>query len=150
MQVYRRTVFSLIVGVIGAPFAGLLVFIITQIFIHSTPICAILGIGVAALVVYMTVFSENIFFELDDDGTFRYFKQGALKNTFTLPSCRVGYHRKSESSLFGNNYITLKILDAENNETDIDTAPLGVTQFHKMFEDMEKFSIKDVETLDTK
>jgi hypothetical protein len=147
MQVYRRTVFSLIIGVIGAPFSGILVFIITQVFIHSIPLCAILGVGVAVLVVYMTVISENIFFELDDDGAFRYFKQGALKNTFTLPSCRLGYHRKSESGLFGNHYITLKILDAENTETDIDTGPLGVTQFYKMFEEMEKFSIKDVETL---
>jgi hypothetical protein len=147
MKVYKRTLFSLVKGIIISPLSGILVFLLAQIFL-SVPICAVLGILTAAALMYMTVFSENIHFELDDNGTFRYFQKGILKNTFELSKCSIGYYRKTEWGLFGNNDINLKILDAEGEETGIEAGPLGTGQFDDMFEEMEKYAIKNVEVLE--
>jgi hypothetical protein len=148
MQVYKRTLFSMIRGIIVAPFSGLLVFIIAQLIFPSLlPLCAIIGVLVAALIVYIAVFSENIYFELEDDGTFRYYKKGVLQTTYELARYRIGYHRKTEWGLLGNNDIRLKFLDDAGEETEIDAGPLGTTQFDDMFASMEKYAIKDIETL---
>ena len=147
MKTYKRTLFSLIKGVILAPFTGLFIFIIAQILL-PVPVCAVLGVAAAAIIVYISVFSENIYFELDDDGTFRYFKMGTLKNTIKLSDYRIGYYRKTERGIFGLNNIALKLFDSEDQETNIEAGPLGTTQFDKMFAEMEKFAIKDIETLD--
>ena len=146
MQVYKRTMFSLIRGLIIAPCGGFAAFVITQFFL-PTLICVILGLAAAVALIYMAVFSENIHFELDDDGTFRYFKKGKLENTFALASYRLGYHRKTEWGILGNNNIDLKLLDAEDEETVIEAGPLGTAQFDEMFACMEKYSIKDIEVL---
>jgi hypothetical protein len=147
MKIYKRTLFSLIKGIVIAPLSGILVFILAQIFL-SVPLCAVLGIATAGALLYMTVFSENIYFELGDSGTFRYFKKGTLKNTFDLSKCRIGYYRRTEWGIFGNNDIDLKILDAEGKETGIEAGPLGTAQFEDMFEEMEKFTVNDIEVLD--
>jgi hypothetical protein len=137
----------MIKGIILSPLSGILVFLLARIFL-PVPLCAVLGIVAAALLMYMAVFSENIYFELDDDGTFRYFKTGTLKNTFDLSKCRIGYYRRTERGIFGNNNIDLKILDAEGKETGIEAGPLGTGQFEDMFEEMEKYAIKNVEVLE--
>jgi hypothetical protein len=130
----------MIQGLIVTPFGGFAVFIIGQIFLPWW-ICIILGVVAAAFLAYSTLFSENIHFELDDDGTFRYFNRGQLKNTFELSKYSLGYHRRTERGLLGNNDIRLKLVNLEGEETDIEAGPLGTTQFNTMFEEMEKFSI---------
>jgi hypothetical protein len=147
MKIYKRTLFSLVKGIIISPLSGILVFFLAQIFL-SVPICAVLGILTAAALLYMTVFSENIYFELESNGTFRHFKKGTLKNTFDLSKCSIGYYRRTEWGLFGNNDIDLKIMDAEGKETNIEAGPLGTAQFEDMFEEMEKFTINDKEVLE--
>jgi hypothetical protein len=134
-------------SIVIAPLTGGLVYFIAQLFISSLMICLALGMLPAAALLYMALFSENIYFELDDDGSFRYFKRGRQEQSFDLKTCRIGYRRKSESGLFGNHDIDLKISDGEDTETSIDAAPLGVSQFHAMFEDMEEFAIKDDEPI---
>jgi len=146
MQVYKRTTFSMLKGIIIAPFSGIVLFIVAQILL-PTLVCAVLGVAAAALIVYITVFSENIYFELDDDGVFRYFKKGTLQNTLDLSKYKVGYHRKTDWGILGNNDIRLQFLSAEGEESEIDAGPLGTTQFNEMFESMEKYAIKDVEVL---
>jgi hypothetical protein len=147
MEVYKRTVFSMIKGIIISPLSGILVFLLAQIFL-PIPLCVVLGIATAAALIYMTVFSENIYFELEDDGTFRYFEKGSLKNTFELSKCRIGYYRKTEWGIFGSTDINLNILDTGGEETGIDAGPLGAGQFEGMFKEMEKYAIKDVEVLE--
>ena len=146
MQVYKRTMFSMIKGIIIAPFTGLLVFILAQLLL-PVPVCIILGLAAAGTLVYMALISENIYFELDDNGAFRYYQKGSLKNTFDLGTCRIGYKRKTEWGFLGNNDIKLQIIDGANEEIFIDSGPLGTTQFHAMFERMEKYAIPDTETL---
>jgi hypothetical protein len=146
MQVYKRTTFSMLKGIIIAPFSGILVFIVAQILL-PVPVCAVLGVAVAALIVYITIFSENIYFELEDDGTLRYFKKGTLQNTLDLSQYKIGYHRKTEWGILGNNDIRLQFLNTGGEESEIDASPIGTTQFNEMFASMEKYAIKDVEVL---
>ena len=142
MQTYKRSTFSFGKSIVQAPLSGVLVFFIAQFFL-PVPACLILGLAAAAILLYMAFFSENIFFELEDDGVFRYFKRGKPENTFDLKNCRIGYYRKSESGFSGNHDINLHILDGEGKEVNIDAAPLGATGFHEMFGEMQKFAIKD-------
>jgi hypothetical protein len=146
MKEYRRSFFSLIKGIIIAPFGGLVAAIILHFFL-SAFISYITGGAITAILLYMAIFSENIRFELDGDGTFRYFKKGALRNTFNLSEYRIGYYAKTESGVFGNNDIQLKLLNTEGEETDIEATSLGTSRFYSMFAEMEKYAIKNVETL---
>jgi hypothetical protein len=134
-------------GVIIAPFGGLAIFIVGQIFLPAL-LCVILGIGAVALLAYWAIFSENIYFELDDDGTFRYFKRGKVQNTFNLSKYKIGYYRKTEWGILGDNHIDLKLYDEQGEETDIEAGPLGTSPFNEMFENMENYAIKNIETLD--
>jgi hypothetical protein len=99
MKEYRRSFFSLIKGIIIAPFGGLAAAIVLHFFL-SIFISYIVGGAITAILLYMAIFSENIRFELDGDGTFRYFKKGALRNTFNLPEYRIGYYAKTEAGVF--------------------------------------------------
>jgi hypothetical protein len=142
MWTYKRSTLGLVKSIVQAPLSGVLVFFITQMFL-PLPVCLILGLAAAAILLYMAFFSENIFFELEDDGVFRYYKRGRPEHTFDLTNCRIGYYRKSESGFAGSHDINLHILDGEGNEANIDAAPLGVTGFHEMFEAMGQFALKD-------
>jgi hypothetical protein len=148
MKTYKRTLFSLIKGLITVPFGGLFVFIVAQIFL-PVAVCGVLGVVAAAAIAYISIFSEAIHFELDDDGTLRYFKRGRLQSTYELAKYSVGYHRKTEWGILGNNNIRLKFLDTGGKESELDAGPLGTTQFNKMFAAMEGYAINDVEQLTT-
>jgi hypothetical protein len=130
-------------GIIIAPVTGAVLYFVAQLIIPSLIICGLIGLAAAAALLYMAFFSENIYFELDDDGAFRYFKRSNQEMSFNLTTCRVGYRRKSESGIFGNHDINLQILDSEDKEHSIDAAPIGVGQFTTMFTEMEKHAIKD-------
>jgi hypothetical protein len=146
MKIYKRTLFSLVKGLITVPFSGIFVFIVAQIFLPVV-ICGVLGVVAAAAIAYVTIFSEAIHFELDDDGTLRYFKRGTLQSTYELSKYRLGYHRKTEWGILGNNNIRLKFMDTDGKESEVDAGPLGTTQFDGMFAAMEGYAIKDVEQL---
>jgi hypothetical protein len=136
----------MIQGLIVSPFGGIAALIIGQIFLPLW-ICIILGIGAAAYLVKTTILDEDISFELDDNGGFRYFIRKNLKNTYELSKYSIGYHRKTQWGILGNNNIRLKFLSDQGEESEIDAGPLGTTQFNEMFEAMENFSIKSEETL---
>ena len=147
MQIYKRTMFSLIKGIVMTPFGALAAFLITQIFL-PVPVCAIIAIAIALVLGYLTIFSENIHFELDENGVFRFFKNGKLQKEFELSKYRIGYFRKTEMGFLGSVDIDLKLVDYQGEETSVDAGPLGTSQFDEMFEHMEKFAIKDVEALE--
>ncbi|MDR2552141.1 MAG: hypothetical protein LBD31_03105 [Treponema sp.] len=147
MKVFRRTWFSMIRGLIIAPFGGLAIFMAGQLLL-PVPVCAVLGIGAAAILAYWAIFSENIHFEVDDDGMFRYYKRGKVQNTFELPHYKIGYYRKTEWGILGDNRIDLKLYDEQGEQTEIEAGPLGTSQFTEMFETMEKYAIKNSETMD--
>jgi len=143
MQVYKRTQFNLIKGIIIAPVTGVVFHFIAQMFIPDIIICSLIGLAAAGALLYIALFGENIYFELDNDGAFRYYKWGKPEQTFTLGQCRVSYRRKNESGFFGSYDIKLKIRDDKTAETIIDASALGGDQFTEMFAKMEKYAIKD-------
>jgi hypothetical protein len=139
--------FNLVKSILIAPFTGIVVYIIAQVFL-SERVSLIVGVAAGAALLYMAFFSENILFELDDDGAFRYVKRGRPENSFALGGCRIGYRRKSRSGIFsGSNDINLRILDGEGKETNLDASPIGTDQFMSMFEQMEKYALKDEEPI---
>jgi hypothetical protein len=152
MKTYKRSRFELGKGIVIAFFTGAAAYIITGIFTGS----AFFNLGISSLItlsiLYITVFSEDIHFELEPDGLFRYYKRRILQNTFNLKNCYITYHRKSEGGFPPTHDITLTIVDtavdtADGGETGLDCGPLGLDQFNEMFGEMENFALKDTAVL---
>jgi hypothetical protein len=149
METYKRSPFELAKGIVIAFFTGGAAYMIVGMFTRNV----IFGFGIPALItlaiLYISVFSEDICFELDPDGVFRYYNRRILQNTFNLTNCYIAYHRKSETGLPSSHDISLKILDTttEDGETSFDCSPLGLQRFNEMFTAMEHFAIKHNETL---
>jgi hypothetical protein len=147
-KIYKRTFFELIKGIVIALFTGAAAYMVTGIFTDNV----LFGFGIPILIglaiLYITIFSEDIYFELDPDGVFRYYKRRSLQNTFDLKNCYITYHRKSESGFPPTHNIALNILDtAGGEETGFDCSPLGLEQFNEMFREMENFTLRDTAVL---
>jgi hypothetical protein len=138
---------SFVIAPVTGLFVGGLMYYFAGVFIG-----VLAGLAAGAALLYMTFFSENIYFELDEDGSFRYFKKGTLRNSFAIQRCNVGYYRKSERGLLGSHDIRLKILDPEagEDEIEIDCSPLGVSGFHEMFERLDELSANERKVLSAK
>jgi hypothetical protein len=149
LKTYRRSLLELIKGIIIALFTGFVIYIVLSWFISN----AVAGLGIPALValaiLYITVFSEDIYFELEPDGVLRYYKRRIIQNTFDLKNCYIWYQRKSETGFPPSHDITLKVLNtgAEDGEVWIDCSSLGLDQFNEMFTTMEEFALKDKSVL---
>jgi hypothetical protein len=148
MRTYKRSPFELCKGIVIALVTGSAAYIITGLFTRG----ALFGLGIPILltlaILYITVSSEDIYFELEPEGLFRYYKRRVLQNTFTLTNCYISYHRRSEGGFPPTHDITLNIVDtATGEETGLDCGPLGVNQFNEMFGEMENFTIKDTAVL---
>jgi hypothetical protein len=148
VRTYKRSPIELGKGIVIALFTGVAAYFIIGLFTHS----ALFGFGIPILltlsILYITVFSEDIYFELEPEGLFRYYKRRILQNTFDLKNCYITYHRKSEGGFPPTHDITLNIVDtASGEETGLDCGPLGLDQFNDMFGEMEKFTIKDTAVL---
>jgi hypothetical protein len=114
------------------------------------------GLGIPALLtialLYIAIFSEDVFFELEPDGLFRFYKRRILQNTFDLKNCYITYYRKSEGGFPPTHDITLTIMDTagEGDEVSLDCGPLGLNRFTEMWREMENFASKDAEVLSAK
>jgi len=141
--VYKRSFFSLLKGIIGAPFAGVLAGIIAGFFFpDNTTLLLGIGLVVMALILLTTIFSENIRLEIDDN-ELRYYKRGKLRETYTLNQITVGYRTRVESGVMGNEDLTLRIFVAsDEREASIDCSPLGVRRFYKLFAYLEEHTIQ--------
>jgi hypothetical protein len=152
VKTYKRSLFELIKGVVIAFVTGVVVSMIIGIFTRN----AIFARGVPALLtsalLYIAIFSEDVFYELETDGLFRSYKRRILQHTFDLKNCYIAYRRKSEGGFPPTHDITLTIMDAagEGDEVSLDCGPLGLTQFTEMWREMENFAIKDTEVLSAK
>jgi hypothetical protein len=148
MKTYKRSLFELGKGIVIALFAGAAAYIITGLFTRSALFCLGIPALLALSILYVTIFSEDIYFELEPDGLFRYYKRRILQNTFNLRNCYITYRWKSEGGFPPTHDITLTIADtAEGGETGLDCGPLGLQQFNEMFAEMENFTMKDTAVL---
>lgn len=141
MQVYRRSLWVMLKGVISAPFAGLIVFFAAGFFINDTRILYGISIFVCLLILYISVLSENIRLELDASGELRYYKGGKLRNSYALKDCVVSYGRESDTGLLASHDIKLHIFNAaDGEEQDIDCSPLGLLRFETMFAEIKQYT----------
>ena len=148
MKVYKRSAWTLIKGLISAPFAGFVAVIIVSFFASGIyPIIA--GVAIFILVCVLSIFSENIHFELDNT-ELRHFRGRKLKGTYEFDRIVVGYHSRSQRGLLGDNDIQLIIRTAETGgETHLDCSPLGTKRFYEMFSILEGKCLNEPEKLQT-
>jgi hypothetical protein len=152
VKTYKRSIVELIKGIVIALVTGVVASIIIGLFTSNV----LFGLGVPALLaialLYIAIFSEDVFFELEPDGLFRFYKRRILQHSFDLKQCYIGYHRKSEGGFPPTHDITLTILDTagEGEEVSLDCGSLGLNQFTEMWEEMEHFAIKNTEVLSAK
>ncbi|MDL2233875.1 hypothetical protein LJC63_09920 [Ruminococcaceae bacterium OttesenSCG-928-L11] len=147
MTVYKRSLWVMLKGIIGAPFGGLVVYIALSFFVEDQRIVTGISAFICLLILYFSIVSESIRFELDNDGTFRYYKLGRVKHTFQLEDCLVGYHRRSEAGLLGDHNIDLQIVTEDGQETIIDCSPIGLRRFERMYESMKQYTNEEPEVM---
>lgn len=148
MQIYKRAFITLLMGVIGAPFSGVVVFVVGSFFIESTALLTAIAVIVCVVILWLTVFNENIYFTLSESGQFSYYKRGKLRQQLDIPHCYVGYYRKTTDAT--DHDIQLRILPVGSDEMDtiyIDASPLGASRFEKMFAELEKFAANEPEVM---
>ena len=148
MQVYRRSLWIMLKGIIMAPCAAVVAYFILNIFINNT--MAVLGIPALIFIalIYMAIISENIRFELEPNGTMRYFKKGKLRKIYNLEEYLIGYRSQSDGA---GSDITLHIVHAESGtEEHIDCSPIGSRKFSNMYTQIKSYSKEEPEVLKAK
>ena len=147
MQVYKRSLWVMFKGLLMAPCSAVLVFCILNMFVENEYILYGVPVLIFLVLLNMALFSENIRFEVDPDGTMRYYQKGKLKNTYKMEECLVGFHSKSDSTSAD---ITLHILHVESGEEeDIDCSPIGPRRFADMYENLKALTKEEPEVLKT-
>ena len=148
MQIYKRTIWVMIKGLVTAPFSGLVVYVVARWLFTDSDLWA--G-GAAALtflvLLCITIFGENVYFELMPNGILRYYKRGTLRSSHDVTKCVVSYHRESVTGFMGTDDITLLIQEEGKEKVEIDCSPLGPSRFDKMFEKLEALSQNKPEIL---
>ena len=150
MSVYRRSLWGMLKGIIGAPLAGVLVFFVLNMFVRDPRIQLGVPVLVMLAILYISIFSENVRFEVDGDGTFRYYKKGKLRETYRMEDCVVGYRRSSDGGLFASHDINLQVLTADGRETFIDCSPIGPRRFEQMYQQLRAHTSEGPEVLSAK
>lgn len=144
MTVYKRSLFVMLKGIIGAPCAGFVVYLVLSFFISDMTILLGAAAGITVLIWLMTILSDNIYFTISDGGEFYYYKRGKCREHYNLNECGIGYRQRSDGST-----ISLKVFTPDGQEHLIDAEPLGVNRFHKMYEKMSQF-VQDDEVMTAK
>jgi hypothetical protein len=149
MQVYKRTVTSLIGGVILSVFGGIVAWVVLQYWVVRNSVIAYAG-GAAVFVLFalLQVLGESIYFELEG-GELRYFKRGKLIHDFKLSEYSLRYSMRTQSGLLGSSTIALYFKrEGEERETCIDAGPIGQRRFLRMWTAISAEA--QPETLETK
>jgi len=150
---YKRTAFNLIKSLLIAPLppaaVGLILLWLLQFFdklwLFVAMVIAVIAIFVFML--YNAIFSDNIRFEITDDGMLNYYQMGKLKKSFDLSVSDCGY-RLVQDANGGTDSLRLRITNAESGSTEIiHCEPLGRRQFSEMFEKLQSFSTVEPEHL---
>ena len=145
MLIYKRSLWIMFKGLLMAPCAAVVAFFVLNIFVNNSLVLLGVPFLIFLTLIYLAVFSENIRFELDSDGTLRYFQKGKLKGSYRLEEYMVGYHSKSDGT---STDITLHILNASNGEEErIDCSPIGKRKFSDMYAKLKLHTKEEPEVL---
>ena len=150
MVVFKRGIFSLIraiaMAVFGAPALALIISFFTEnILIITIPS------GTAGLwLLYLAIFSENISFEIGEDGNFKYIQRGNVKLELNLKEYYCGYRTKTSDGSADD--LTLRLYKADDSEAQInlDCTALGISKFHKMYALIESYAAKEDNKLEVR
>lgn len=151
MQVYRRTFFSMLKGLVLAVCAAGAAYVIAGIFIASSGVVLLIALAVLVLLAYSAVFSENIRIELEG-GELRVYKGRRLTHRFGLRSCSVRYQIRTEGGFPVTHDIHLYITDLKESPEDeihIDCSPLSRRQFDDLIRRVEGIAAPDAPKLKT-
>lgn len=148
MQVYKRSLWVMVKGLILAVFAGFAGYFITGFFTQDLRLIYGIPAALFLILTWLALVSENIRFELEPGGQLRYFKRGRLKHSCQLKNCGAGYRQRSENGIFGSHDITLNLVDMETaQQTSLDCSPLGPSRFERMFRAIEGHTATQPEVL---
>lgn len=128
--VYKRSIFKMLYGIIGAPVAGAIVGAIFTLFVK--PVIAIgIAVVICLLILYMTLFSDNVSFAIS--GTkFICYKGKKIIAEYELKGAEIGYKIKQSN--------TADVVDLYINGDTIDCAPIGRFRFNKMLSEIESIA----------
>lgn len=136
MTTYKRSLFVLLKGLIGAPCAGFVVYLVGCFFTQDMRILLGVAAAITLIIWYISIFSEQIHFTLSDAGELCYYKRGKCRARYDLTRCSAGYRRRSDGT---DHTISLRIYDAEGKEHDIDASPLGRSRFEALYAKIKTF-----------
>jgi len=140
-KVYKRTIWMFLSSFIGSIVGAAAIGFITYLFTEDLRIIIGVTLVILGLSMVLTLFGENIRFELDVN-ELKHFKNNKLKNTFKLNDISVGY--ETETGRKKATTITFTVYEHSTNKSvDIDCSPLGLTQFYRMFEEIEPQTIQN-------
>lgn len=138
MQIYKRSLVTMIWGFLIAPIAGVLGVVIGGFIFDDFKSRISIAIAVGVLVILYTIFGQSIRFTISEQGQLSYYRCGRMKHQFDIKNCQVGYHRKTTNLVYHE--IKLEILPAGGELVKINASPLGKTRFEKMFVQLESLA----------
>ena len=140
--VYKRSIITMLVGIISAPVAGVLIWFLCGMFFDETGMVgAIVGGLITLIFWYISIFSERIRLEIDKTHL-KYYKGKKLVHSYKLNQITIGYREKYTVGGFGSDTLDLKIYNVETRESDsIDCAPLGSSRFYKMYNKLSECTV---------
>ena len=129
MTTYKRGKGNFIVGILSAPAAAFFLFLLLGNFL-SLMLTIIISLLIFLSILYITIFSDNIKFVIDDDRkTMSYYEKGKLIKEYQLKKSVLTYHMKLGHS---------SVIDLTINGESIDCEPLGRNQFERMYKHLQK------------
>ena len=134
LYTFKRSAISLIWSLILAVGGSVAIFFLSLIFFDEITVINFVIAGAILLVMgYMSIFSENISFELSGS-SFKYFKRGKLKKELDLKKYTAGYKTRHSEGTADDLSLYLSPVDGKGEEIVIDCTPIGTNKFHKMYE----------------
>ena len=147
MKTYKRGILSFIWSLFLAIAAGVFLFFVVGWFTDNAMIIYGISGAVMLIYLYMTVFSENIKFEIEE-GKFRYYKRNKIREDVDLTESYIGYNVKTSDGSADHIYLYINTTSGE--EKSINCTPLGVSKFYKMFDEMKRYAKEDTQKLNVK
>lgn len=121
-------------GLISVHLAAIIIAVIVNYFLSQT-LSIILALIAYIIMMYITVFSENIKFIVDEEKkTLQYFQNGKLIKEYNLVGAKLGYNITTK-----RNQGATKI-DLQIDDDTIHCEPLGQIKFNTMYEQLEKLA----------
>ena len=143
MQIFKRGIFSLIKSLGLAVLGPIVLAIIIYFFTENMMIIIIPPAIVGLWLLKLAIFSENIRFEIEKTGQFRYIQRNEIKLNINLSEYYCGYRAKTSDGSADNLTLSLLKVDGKSEEERIDCTALGLSKFYKMYDLIESYTKKE-------